>query len=209
MPSLKALCLGLPGIKEKVSSEIVDGLIETIVADVTGSVRWPFLKEVGTLLTWTSATTIQSFPNLSFIENLETTNDNSDYFPMIEFSDKEFRRWQSMNPEETRDRIWRPAGYDGNKLNLEIFAAPAVGTVLRCDAFILPSTNDENTLPARFTSLIVEGVKAHVGTGTFFDYERQLQRAVAREQNISTSKRRRVGMDAITASRMRNINNPA
>lgn len=208
MPDLKTVIAGLPGIKQIISNTEIDGLIEATVADAAAQHRWTFLKETDRSLTWTSATGKQSFPNLTAIENLEAP-DGSNYFQLEEMSDQLFKRWKALNPDDTNLRVWRPAGYDGNKLRIEVYGTPAVGTVLKCDYYAFPTVNNQDSLPAYFNLLIIQGVKAAVGIIGMFDYERQLQRAVTKDQNVNTGKRRRMGRDAIQASRFRNINNPS
>ena len=97
---------------------------------------------------------------------------------------------------------------DGDKYQFELYAVRASATTLKIDYTILPKQNDIDSLPSRFHLLVLKGMQMHVGTIHGLAYEKALQDAIAREQDLQ-GKRDTMGLDPVQASRKRYANNPS
>jgi len=207
VPDFKEVLAGMPGAKD-LPPATREGLVNLVVADIAGRHRWPFLLRVQQTYTWAASDSIQSLPGVSRIWNIMYPNDSGDYYPLTELSDTEFQRWIEKNPNETVTRIWRDAGLDGDKYQFELYAAPSAAKTLKIDYTALPAQNNIEDLPYRFRLLVMRGVQAHAGALSMLDYELEIQRAIAREQDLQ-GRRSTMGMDPVQASRFRNVNNPS
>lgn len=209
MPDFITTAKGLPGLGT-ISAQTVEGLAERVVLDITGRHRWPFLLRVQRELTWAANDAVQSFSGIARIWNIMCPDSSGDYYRLTELSDIEFQKYIELNPDITTTDIWRDAGMDGDKYQLELYAAPTSAKTLKVDYTILPNTGSIDTLPARFQRLVVLGMQAMVHPEQPYmirNYEMGIQEAIAREQDMQ-GRRWKVGMDNIQAARMRNANNP-
>ena len=207
MPSFQDTIAGMPVLKDMTASSR-DGLAERVVMDVIGRHRWPFLLEIQKEFTWDSSTAIMSFDRISRIESIMFQNTSGNWYRLEELSNTEFQRHIEMFPSERLVRWWRDGGFDGDKLNIEVWAVPSASATIKVDFVPYPNTGDIDDLPARFQLLVMKGMQSHVGTLSTLDYEFEMQRTIAREMDLQGT-RDRFGKDAIQSSRMQNVNDPS
>jgi hypothetical protein len=205
MADIQEIVASLPGLKD-MSPAARQDLTDLSAQEIAGAHRWPFLLKVQQSLTWAANDAIQSFPEVSRIWSLMYPDSSGDYYRLEELDDMAFQSYIENNPDATIPAIWRDAGMDGNKQQIEIFPVPTGATTLKADYTLLADNID--SLPSRLHSLVVSRMVAILGNyGAKVAYERELQLAISREMDLQ-GKRSHVARDYIQADRMRNINNP-
>jgi hypothetical protein len=206
MADIQEVLASMPIVKD-MSAAARQDLTDFAAMEVAGAHRWPFLLEVQRSLTWAASDAIQSFADVARIWNIMYPDSSGNYYRLDELSDMEFQSFVERNPSTTNVAIWRDAGMDGNKQQIEIYPVPAAATTLKCDYTTLVDNIDG--LPKRLHMLVVSRIMAQVGNyGAKVAYERELQMAISREMDLQ-GKRSHVGQDAVQAARMRYYNNPS
>lgn len=210
MPDFEATAASLPGLKD-ISPQGRAGLAERVTAEVAGAHRWPFLLKVQEEISWAANDAIQSFAGIQRIFNIMYPGSGGDYYALKEMSDIEFQHFIEVNPSHTDAAIWRDAGMDGNKQQIEIYAAPTSAVTLKVDYNFLPDGSSIDDLPFRFQSLILLGMRAYAQPEIPYlmvNFHNALQMAISREEDLS-GRRRTLGRDPVYSSRWRNVNNPS
>lgn len=206
MSDIQEIVASLPGLKDMTPAARQD-LTNLAAQEVAGAHRWPFLLQVQQSLTWAASDAIQSFPEIKRIWSIMYPDSDGDYFRLQERSDMEFQSYIENNPDATEPAIWRDAGMDGNKQQIEIYPVPTAVKTLKADYTLL--ADDIDSLPSRLHSLVVSRMMAMVGNyGAKVSYERELQLAISREMDLQ-GKRSHVARDSHQNSRLSNINNPS
>jgi hypothetical protein len=198
---------GLPGLKA-LSPETLEGLAERALAEVAAAHRWPFLLVAQESKTWAANDSVQGFHGVARLISIMAPDSNGDYYRLKELSDIEFQKFIELNPDHTDMSVWRDAGMDGDKFQIEMYKAPSSAKTLKMDYVKLPTFAEVDSLPARLQMLVMNRMMVYAGSKGSVDWAYDLQRAVAQEMDLQ-GKRDRVGRDAIQASRWRNINNPS
>jgi hypothetical protein len=180
-----------------------------VLAEIVGAHRWPFLLKVQETKNWAANDAIQKIVGVSRLWSIMYPDSNGDYYRLEELSDIEFQKYIENNPNTTETTVWRDAGYDGNDMQIELYAKPTAVKVLKIDYTQMPDVTSIDTFPHRFQGLVIDGMMAMLGNyGAKVAYRQSLQEAISREMDLQ-GKRDRVGMDQVQAARWRGVYDPS
>lgn len=207
MPNFIQTVQGMPVLKD-LAPPTLEGLAERALAEVSAAHRWPFLLVAQESKTWAASDSVQSFPGVARIISIMAPDSNGNYYRLKELSDIEFQKFIELNPDHTDMSVWRDAGMDGDKFQIEMYKAPSSAKTLKIDYVKLPAYSQIDSLPMRLQMLVMNRMMTYVGAKPEISWSYDLQRAVAQEMDLQ-GKRDRVGRDQIQASRWRNINSPS
>jgi len=203
---IQEILASMPGLKD-LSPAARQDLTTLSAQEIAGAHRWPFLLQVQRSLTWAASDSIQSFAEVARIWSIMYPDTDGNYYRMAELSDMEFQSYIENHPSGTEPVVWRDAGWDGNKQQIEIYPVPAAAKTLKVDYTQL--VDDIDDLPSRMHSLVISRMSAMVGNyGAKVAYERELQLAISREMDLQ-GKRSHVGKDPVQTGRQSHINNPS
>lgn len=192
-----------------VSMNTLTALLDDAILALYGYHRWPFLKEVNKVLTWTADAVTKSFEGIARITTLRIPDSSTQLRPLTLKDDTGFDEYKYNNYGITKTNVWRDAGLDSGRLTLELFAVPAGAAALQADVYLMPTSGDINDLPAHFRRLVRQMILSEVpGSGvSLANVDFAVREAITREEDM-LGDIDYVGPDDFIQATMREVNNP-
>lgn len=201
---------GNPAIKEaQVPVSALVAYTDDAILALYGYHRWPFLKEVNKVLTWTANAVTKQFDGIARITSIRYPDLATQLRPLKLMDDTEFAEFKYTNYSGKKVLAWRDAGESAGNMVIEMFAVPTDAVKLQCDVFHMPTSGNIDDLPGHFRRLVRLMVLSEIPNSgvSVANVDFAVREAISREEDMLGDVDY-VGPDAHIQAMLQGVNNP-